>query len=221
MKKIMIVIVVLTISGLAFANDFEKFKSQNLIELLDTQVGIVVVPMSKPAKKNDSAIDSVVTKSVQPKYFLQVSDRGDFICADKSGIEGYNEITVSELKANSRTGECADLVAAKLSNTDLSGANLNGANLIVANLSGANLSGAHLSGANLKVANLSGANLSDVHLYRANLSGADLSMVDLSGICMDTAIFEKTNLKGAKYNDKTILPFGDAEAKRRGMIKVE
>jgi uncharacterized protein YjbI with pentapeptide repeats len=60
----------------------------------------------------------------------------------------------------------ANLVAADLSGTDLSGASLNDANLGGADLSGTELGDASLNGANL---------------YRADLSGTDLSGATLNG----------------------------------------
>ena len=53
------------------------------------------------------------------------------------------------------------------------------------------------------------ADLRESDLKLANLSGADLRGVDLSG----------ADLEGTKYNDKTTLPFDDAEAKEKGMVK--
>jgi hypothetical protein len=68
------------------------------------------------------------------------------------------------------------LIAANLSQQDLSYANLCGANLRGANLSDTNLEGANLIGANLQGADLKGANL-----RQANLIGADLRSADLRG----------------------------------------
>lgn len=81
------------------------------------------------------------------------------------------------------------LIAANLSQQDLSYANLCGANLTGANLSDTNLEGANLIGANLQGADLKGANL-----HQANLTGADLRSADLRG-----ANLEWTDLKGAKF----------------------
>jgi BTB/POZ domain-containing protein KCTD9 len=80
------------------------------------------------------------------------------------------------------------LIAANLSQQDLSYAILRGANLKGANLSSTNLAGADLSGANLQGADLKGANL-----QQANLIGADLRSADLRG-----ANLEWTDLKGAR-----------------------
>ena len=74
----------------------------------------------------------------------------------------------------------ANLSYANLRGANLSGANLSDANLSYANLRGANLSGAKLSDANLSYANLSGAKLSDANLSYANLRGANLSGAKLS-----------------------------------------
>ena len=177
-----------------------------------------------------NGINSIETKekswSYTPEFFLQRDDNGSFVCKNKSGIKGYNEITINELMEYPQKGECANL-----NGTDLSGAYLRGANLSGADLRGTDLSKTYLRGAdlrwtilsdaNLKEANLKYASLSDANLNDADLSGADLSgaylrWADLSGADLSGAV-----LNEAKYNNKTILPFDDAEAKKRGMIKMK
>jgi uncharacterized protein YjbI with pentapeptide repeats len=79
-----------------------------------------------------------------------------------------------------------NLRGADLRDADLSGTNLRGADLRDADLSGTNLRGADLRGANLCDADLTGAdlrdaNLSDADLRDANLSDADLYGTDLTG----------------------------------------
>ena len=105
---------------------------------------------------------------------------------------------------------------AKLERANLEGANLKGAdlertNLKRATLEKADLSEAKLDGAILKEANLKGANLKNANLDKAVLTGADLTGANLSGAKIyysSTRNYPKysTNLEGAKYNDKTILP---------------
>ncbi|MCG2725862.1 MAG: pentapeptide repeat-containing protein [Elusimicrobia bacterium] len=169
-------------------------------------------------------LSSAVFASGQPKYFQQVNDAGYLVCADESGAKGYNEITVDEFTGNPQKGECANLMGAyfeddgiNLSKADLRGADLREAYLSGAYLSGANMRGANLKGADLSEAYLILANLNEANLIGTNLQGADLRGADLS----KTHLLVWAKLNGAKYNDKTILPFDDAEAKRRGMIKVE
>ena len=84
-------------------------------------------------------------------------------------------------------GECANLMGADLTGTNLMDANLTGANLMRANLMDANLTGADLTGAyltraNLMDADLTGADLMDADLTDANLSGANLMGADLEHV---------------------------------------
>ena len=140
------------------------------------------------------------------------------------------------------------MVGANLSGAYLIGTHFIGANLNKANFSGAHLSGdarpstthltgvnrrnrANLSEANLREANFSGAYMEASFLIRTDMRGADLRKTHLSGADLREADLRETNMSGAdldnakligaKYNDNTILPFNDAEAKRRGMIKVQ
>lgn len=75
----------------------------------------------------------------------------------------------------------ANLVKANLSDSRLSGANLNHSNLIGANLSGGIFIGANLSEANLYQASLQKADLRGADLSRANLRQADLREAFLIG----------------------------------------
>ena len=69
----------------------------------------------------------------------------------------------------------ADLLGARLPNTQLSGAQLNEANLSKAQLNGAELTGVHLNKARLINAQLNGADLSLARLNESNLTGAQLN----------------------------------------------
>jgi len=101
-------------------------------------------------------------------YYLQPV--GDIsICQNAAGERGYNSITIDELIANPKKGECANLRNANLRGAGLSEANLRGAKLI-----GADLRYADLSYADLTEANLREANLKESLLYSANLSGANI-----------------------------------------------
>ncbi len=112
------------------------------------------------------------------------------------------------------TGE-RDFSNLNLSETNLSGANLNdidlhGTNLSVANLSGIHLMRANLNHAKLNVARLSGANLVQAQLYQAILNVANLAMADLREAQMrETLLFRaelmradlsRANLKHANLN---------------------
>ena len=106
-----------------------------------------------------------------------------------------------------------DLVDAKLSQTDLRGANLRKADLVGADLSEANLSGANLSEADLTRGNLRGANLknailSKTDLFKAtlggsNLTGANLKRANLISADLAEAFLKDTNLVEAVLKDAT------------------
>ena len=153
----------------------------------DARMANGIRPMA--AKKTD--IDSGI-KSEQLKYFLQPSDKDDYVCADKSGTEGYNDITVDEFIADPQKGECANLMGAALNGVNLSMAKLSGANLKEADLRWAILSGADLSWANLE-----GADLKFVILNKATLNKANLKSVNLKWSSLESAKLRWANLKGA------------------------
>lgn len=101
----------------------------------------------------------------------------------------------------------AMLYKAKMSLTNVTGADVVGAYLYEADLSGANLSGADLSStqitkADLSFANLAGARLvraemNQVNLTHANLCDADLRSAHLSGALMIGTLLENANLSDA------------------------
>jgi uncharacterized protein YjbI with pentapeptide repeats len=99
----------------------------------------------------------------------------------------------------------AYLFEAKLKNVDFRGANLEKAQLGHADLRGADFRGAKLTGAYLRKADLSGADLRGAELH-SKIGGAELNTV---------------KLEGARFDSRTVLPFDDAEAIRRGMVKSE
>lgn len=66
----------------------------------------------------------------------------------------------------------------------------------------------NLRGSNLDGLNLSGLDLEESNLYFTTLRGTNLK----------NALLKDAYLEGARYNSKTILPFGDVEAYSRGMI---
>lgn len=73
---------------------------------------------------------------------------------------------------------------------------------------GEELKGQSLAGADLSGANLSRADLSNADLRKANLIGAKMMMTNLKG----------AKLEGAVYNERTVLPFSQKEAEKRGMV---
>ena len=123
----------------------------------------------------------------------------------------------------------ADLREANLSNANLSKAHLFETDLRKVNFNGTILFGAFLSESNLSGVDLSKADLRKTCMYKADLRNADLrgadllynmlGMADLRGANFEGADMRGTYLKGAIYNDDTILPFDDTTAKQRGMIK--
>lgn len=111
--------------------------------------------------------------------------------------------------------------AANLSGTNLEGLDLRnvknhyliGVNMVGAKMANTNLSDMELSGASFKGADLKHANLKGSIIRKADFRGADLRDADLSTEKIALAKFD-----GAIFNDKTRLPFGYAEAVKRGMV---
>jgi len=121
--------------------------------------------------------------------------------------------------------EGADLTEAMLGWADLQKSNLSKAILTYANLIGANLQQATLRAGDLSQAVLNGADLRQADLREANLSNADLSWADLTGADLTNANLAGTNLvwtnfsdatitganfEGARYNEQTQWPAGQA-----------
>jgi len=125
------------------------------------------------------------------------------------------------LESDGKSGQCADLSGADLSDAILSGADLSGADLSGANLShtilkGAGLSRALLSGANLRNADLSDAILSDAILLGADLSDAILKGAIFSGAILRNANLSHTILKGAGLSRADLRGAGLSRADLRG-----
>src|SRR5262249_15621925 len=129
-----------------------------------------------------------------------------------------------------------ELMNAKLTQAILDGADLSEASLLDADFTGADLRNANLYGANLMNARFKGADLRNAELASAILFGTDFDKADLRGANLegvqfgekgktiflpqlDTA-FRPTTLKGAKFDEKTVLPFDRSESLSRGMIEV-
>lgn len=139
----------------------------------------------------------------------------------------------------------ADLESSELSHATLDGTNLDGANLNWARLENVDSSETSLIQAQLRGTYLAGSTLRQAKLFGADLRGAQLSAVVFGWSNLDEADLRGANLlgtafngylnsnglqygpsslraakfKGAWYNDKTTLPFDEAEAKRLGMVK--
>ena len=109
--------------------------------------------------------------------------------------------------------EAADLVGADFSRSTsvsssgnaavlrLSNADLTGADLTEANLKGVSIDHAKLDGANLQRAYLGSAFMLNASLRGANLTDADLSNAMLSGADLTDAIFHGANLNGVRGCD--------------------
>jgi len=113
----------------------------------------------------------------------------------KQGIETWNQWR----KDNFRPG--CNLRGAKLSNSNLSQANLSAVDLRESDLSNADLSGAYLGEANLSNADLSKASLRAAylgvaHLHEAYLDGASLRSANLRG-----ADLHEADLRGADLSE--------------------
>lgn len=112
----------------------------------------------------------------------------------------------------------ADLSAANLSRTDLTGAILTGAGGARANLAGTNLNYATLTGVNLDGASMPGANFnhaqaSQVSWIAADLTGANLSMANAS-----QGNFESADLTGANLIDTNLTGANLRGAKLKGAL---
>ena len=75
------------------------------------------------------------------------------------------------------------------------------------------------------VAMAQGKDLRGLYLYGAQLKNVDLRGADLRGAVfskkLNGAELSRVNLSGAKFDEKTVLPFEETEALRRGMVKVD
>jgi len=86
-----------------------------------------------------------------------------------------------------------------LSNTNLTGKNLEGYDLSNVDLRHSNLSKANLSSVNLEYADLRGANLNNANLRMANLQGADLKDATCNSTIFINAHLEKANLWNGSF----------------------
>jgi len=98
-----------------------------------------------------------------------------------------------------------NLLGANLRKANISYANLRFADLRYANLQGSDLSFANLRKANLSFADLSYANLQKADLQKANLREANLREADLREADLNWTIIAGTDLRGAKYDYKTLM----------------
>ncbi len=112
----------------------------------------------------------------------------------------------------------ANLAGLDLSDTGVRMSNFSGANLTSASFRGnENMHQAKFDGATLEKANLQGAHLYGASFREALLSDADFSHAILIGADLTDAEVNGALFNQASYNEDTLLPFSQDEAKRRGM----
>ena len=219
MKKAILFAVAVSLSSAAFAGGLEDFKSQSFTDLNAKTINStdVIMPMG---------IQGVVTETVESdkrvvwnrwswdrwswggksdgnkraKYFFQTNGNGNLVCADESGVKGYNKIAVNKFLFYPQKGECADIRGANLRGYDLRKANLNGADL-----RGVELSWADLSKVDLRRSNLSGAKLYQTRMSRADLRESDLSNSNLSGIYLSWADLRMANLSSSNLSESIMI----------------
>ena len=187
-----------------------KARALEPVELTTTNLGALSEQelARLPGKIQSSLKDK--TRDIQTRYKPQWDKiKKRFFCRNAKDQEGYNQISVEELK-RSRNGVCADLAGLVLY-----GIQLQQANLGLANLKGAYLLDADLRGANLFLAHLESADLRGADLSGAHLTGADLTQATI-GL---SPSFNETDLKGAQFSRDTKLPFPAQEALLRKMIQ--
>ena len=189
-----------------------KVRALEPIDLITTSLGTLSDQelARLPGKIQSSLKDKTI--NIQTRYKPQWDKRKkQFFCRNAKGQEGYNRISVEELK-RSQNGVCANLEGLVLY-----GIQLQGANLGLANLKGAYLLDANLRGANLFLAHLESADLRGADLGKAYLTGADLTQAAI-GL---SPTFNETDLQGAQFSRDTKLPFKAKEALLRNMIQVQ
>lgn len=114
-----------------------------------------------------------------------------------------------------------ELQKAVFNGTYMMQANFEGSDLTDAKFIGANVWGGGFKNSTLSRTDFSGADLSAVSFqgstfYKTNFQGAKLFSTNFEGTNLSTV-----DLRGARYNKRTRLPFDQQEAARRQMILIE
>jgi len=109
----------------------------------------------------------------------------------------------------------ANLQDCKLMSVNFQDAIMGSANLAGARLTRANLSGTRLRRAVLSETNLYRANLQMAYMISANLAGADMQNANLLGAHLHDVNLVGAKLKGARFDEKTILPDSTRKSKGR------
>lgn len=114
----------------------------------------------------------------------------------------FARMTDSDLSGADFTN--ADFHGSDFSNSNLRLAVLNGANLVASNLAGADLTKANLTGADLCEAHMLGTVLCDSDLMESWFLRVSLQNTDVTGASMDGAFFYRTDFRGLKGLDRVI-----------------
>jgi len=130
----------------------------------------------------------------------------------KGGVAQWNKRSAAErtppggfrgADLSNATLRGVDFAGLEFQKAKLDGADLTGADLLRCKLAGASFAGATLTGANLGGAELRGANFRGARLARADFEDTDLRKVDFTDAKLAGA-----ELKGAVFDETTILPLG-------------
>ena len=154
---------------------------------------------------NASLFDIAAFSSLEPAF----AEAPNFAGADLSGTTIVARLTGTDLHGanltRARLGAPRDQLLTPFAN-DFSSCNLSGAKL-----TGADIHGMHLAFARFVGADLSGANLSRTDLAHADLTGANLTGADLTGADLDGTILRQvkglSDAKGldhARHRDKAV-----------------
>lgn len=117
----------------------------------------------------------------------------------------FEGVKLTQLDLTGANMSNASLTGADMRGTSLEGARLDYSNLANSQLQQADLRNAHMVGTILRNGNFVGANFSNVNLryaifQGANLTGANFTNADLTHVVFNGAIFSKTIFDGAKLD---------------------
>jgi len=190
-------------------------------QFLESVLSVCLAALQAPGPGLLAAAPGPGSASAPGRFRLVRDEGGTLVCKNPAGEEGYNPMTVEQLK-RTRQGECADLRGANLERAYLFEADLRGANLTRAHLEGAYLFKAQMQAVILNEAELDGANLRKADLRESEMFRADLSHATLAGADLrDSGLVWAWSLYGASYDADTRLPFDEKLARERGMIRAE
>ena len=131
--------------------------------------------------------------SLKPLAFALIAS---FFGVASPAIAGDEEQLIQLLE--SRQCPACRLSDVDLTHADLRDADLKGAQLQRANLSQSRLDGADFSGSNLSFTSFQGASLRGVDLRNSRLIGTDLRRADLTGALLDQKALDQSHWNGAR-----------------------